>query len=46
MNYHPTIMDVKLTYHLQIVHDDDADESQPLFFLDVKFWTFFWSQFH
>jgi hypothetical protein len=38
MNYHPTIMDVKLIYHLQIVHDDD-DESQP-FFLDVKIWIF------
>jgi hypothetical protein len=42
MNYHPIIMDVKLIYHLQIVHDDDDDddESQPFFFLDVKFWTF------
>ncbi len=34
MNYHPIIMDVKLIYHLQIVHDedDDDDESQPSFF--------------
>jgi hypothetical protein len=33
MNYHPIIMDVKLIYHLQIVHDDDDDESQPFFWM-------------
>jgi hypothetical protein len=45
MNYHPIIMDVKLIYHLQIVHDDDDDDESQPFFLDVKIWTFL-TQFH